>query len=323
MGTPKYLKLYQNEAMPSGDLSDTLAQIAPKRVLKKTLLDKGKAAPWFPPVTLTTFPLTVSCVTTHPLVYRSAIARQQAALTKDAGIKAEILAEQLVEVFSQSVEPAVSQPSTIAVPWVVNTEAQGWIAIALTDAWLSQWLQDLNTRSLAYLVPSSDGSPLLSEERLVAVLHNLSQRPLCTQLALSLPMLLQFAHACCCHWLRERAATVAAPNPVFDPPALQLSGQPSWGWSSQSPIACYELLQVIAQALDTMAEQQGDRATYLRQGYRLAAAVYGFQAAMSLATVPTFAPASQVSIWSLIRAAQQGLTLVIRGVLEQTPAQSL
>ncbi|MEL6383081.1 MAG: hypothetical protein AAFQ89_11640 [Cyanobacteria bacterium J06626_18] len=304
--------------MPSGDLSDTLAQIAAKSVLKKTLLDKKEAAYERLPLLPGTFPLTASSGEKYPLVYRSAIALEQVALST---IDAEALAQQWVEVLMERDDLAGAAPPAIAIPWIVDADAQGWLVISLTDAWISRWLQVLHSRSRVYLAGMRNTDSSLASPDLGTVLHTLSRRPLCTQLALSLPMLLQFTHACCCYWLSERCASgPPTQNSIGDSPVVEapeISGE----WSSQSPGACHELLRAIAQALDIMAEQRGDRATCLRQGYRLAEAVYTFQAAIPLATVPTFGPEIQTSIWSIVRAAQQGLALVILGILKQTPAQ--
>ncbi len=309
--------------MPSGDLSDTVTQIAAKSVLKKTLFDKAVAASRCPPILSDTFPLTSSLGEKYPLTYRSAIALKQAALEKLGKSDAATLAKQWVKALTQSDDAAEIASSAIAVPWIVDADAQGWITIAPTDSWISGWLHNLNHCSLGCLTETRDSSSSSASAAIDTVLTDLSKRRLCAQLALSLPMLLQFAHAYCCYWLSERlAVTPSGSDLVLNRSALQLPREIIWSWSSQSPIPCRKLLQAVVYALDTMADQQGNCTTCLRQGYTLAAAVYDFQAAIPLATVQTFSPDIQLSIGSLIKAAQQSLALVILGVLEQTPMQS-
>ena len=301
--------------MPSGGLSDTLAQIAVKRVLKKTLLDKAEAAPRFLLNVPDDFPLTAFFRNNAPLAYRSAIALQQATATS---IEAKTLAQQWIEILARPANVTVNDWPAIAHHLNIDRDDEGWITITLADVGISIWLQDLNNRS--FLLGLRQDEP-----EMTLPLDRLSRRPLCLQLKLSLPMLLQFSYAGCCHWLRQAEQSAQSPfeqKTLLHQSVLHGEQGLAWRWSSQSPAACYTMLRAIVQALDTMADQQGDPVTCLRQGYALAAAVYTFQAAIPVATVPTLPPEAQISIWSIVRAAQQGLALVILGVLKQMPASN-
>ena len=304
-------------AIPSGGLSDTLAQVALKRVLKKTLLDKILTLSKFDVPALVDFPLTASFSGKSPLVYRSAIALQQA---KTSLVDVETLAQQWVEMFAERENNflivASGDSSATAEHWFVEVGAQGWISIILTDLGITTWLQTWNDRALSSLTLQDETASILSSE-------NLPKLPLCVQLKLSLPMLLQFGHACCCYWLQQ-GRTLAKEKSVHQLAMEREQALPdsAWGWSSESPIACHMLLRAIVRALDTMAAQAGDRMTCLRQGYAIAEAVYRFQAAIPLVTIHSLPPESQVSIWSSIRAAQQSLALVILAILKQIPMQS-
>lgn len=296
--------------MPSGGLSDTLAHIALKRVLKKTLLDKAETGSDFGLCRPPDFPLVAFFRGRGQLRYRSPIALQQdASETMDPAT----LAKQWVELLTSQSTVAANDESAIAHYLNINADTHGWITVTLLDPGTAIWLKAWNETSLTHLKTHEQPENSLP-------LDALSQRPLCKQLKLSLPMLLQFAHASCCHWLRQ--AEQFRPRMLTSQSILTDASEFAWGWSSQSPAACHVLLQRTVQALDTMAEQQGGSVTCLRQGYTLAEAIYSFQAAVPLATVQTFPDEVQNSIWSTVKAAQQGLALVILGTLKQTPVMS-
>ena len=308
-------------AIPSGGLSDTLAQVAVKRVLKKTLLDKFVTLSNFDLPTPVDFPLTEFSSSKAPLAYRSAIALQQAAASS---VDIETLAQKWGEVLTSQVNTLpiaqTSDRSLTTAHWHAEVESQGWLIITLTDLGITTWLQVWNNlvwhnSILPFTVP-------LEQERL-QLPAKLTRLPLCGQLRLSLPMLLQFAHACCGHWLQQVKTLQQADSwPSYETEREHTSSNPIWEWSSQSPIACHTLLQRVVRAIDMMAAQAGDPTTCLRQGYIIAEAVYNFQATIPLATVHTWPPESQVSVWSTVRAAQQGLALVLGGILKQTPTQN-
>ncbi|NER82989.1 MAG: hypothetical protein F6K42_26225 [Leptolyngbya sp. SIO1D8] len=310
--------------MPLKSLSDLIGQLSVKTVLKKSLFNTTEAAiPNFPG-NLAKFPLTTS--SRHASIcYRSAIALKLAASEPS---KAKAIANQFIEVTKgwEDVKffPEVPKAITNTPQGRLQADAQGWITLTLSEAGIAAWLQGLNDFPLARELEQigSVGSPQMDRLRSL---------PLCSRLQLSLPLLLQFGHVRCCAWLRYRDETdhrvssdQRGVDDEGDDQSLAWRELPAtqWGWSDKSPSACYQLLQAIVQAVDTMADQSGEPTTCLRQGYVLVEAIYAFQSAIPLGTIYDLPAEIQVSIWSLTRAAQQVLMLVIVGVLQQTPAQS-
>ena len=315
--------------MSSQIANNTLTQIAIKAVSKRLLFDALKASIASTPVTLANFPI-AALKGNWPITYRCAIALKLAA---SESIAASTIANQLVEVIrgQQDVKffPGVSGQFLSALPWVVHADDQGWILLTLCDQGIADWLAYLNELTL---FPSSNQSE--QSEQSAPNETNIPNQSgaafrteafprglLCSQLQLSLPMLLQFGHARCCAWLRH-----ADPASYREQPLPFTSEQPPvgipWGWSSDSPIPCHTLLCAIVQVLDTLADRRGDRTTCLRQGYVLVEAIYTFQAMMPLGTIHTLPTTDQIAIWSLTRAAQQILAWIISDVLGQRPAQS-
>lgn len=310
--------------------SDTLAQIAMKGLLKKTLFDKVPISARYHLSDSTDFPLIASPDNSASLVYRSAIALKLAASkSTDANTIAKQLIEAIATVHHQSLE--ISEAASLTKAWTLANDDQGWIIIALSDSSVTAWLDRLDGIDL--LQPSLDLSDQRQSRQACTSTHNQSPHnqstndgsttgryALCTKLRLSLSALLQFGYNCCSTWsniLRAHMTnspagqTTCQTGDNAQDKMLRLQLQ----WSSQSPIACHKLLQAIATALDTMGEQKGDRVTCLCQSYYLTEAVYIFQATLSLTTLLSLPLTSQASAWSVLRAAQQVLGLVIVNVL--------
>lgn len=279
-----------------GNFTDTLTQIAVKAVLKKTLFNQTQFIGQGSPTTAQEVALTAVGGDTL-LSYRSAIARQ---LSSDSLETATTLAQTLVERFAQTCQdspsPAAMPLGAIADDWICQVQDSGWMTCTLSDPGIATWLAHLSELTVPPPPPAAAAPPWP---------ESWPQWPLCAQLHLSLPMVLHFEHARCAAWIRQ--GTVAPP----------------WGWTRQSPPPCHDLLRAIAHALDTMADQQGEPKTCLRQGYLLAEAVYAFQAALPYATLSTYSAPVQSTIWTLLRAAQHCLAGVISGVLGQVPAEHL
>lgn len=244
-----------------------------------------------------------ACHTPTGVAYRSGVSLQlQAALAEGSVWPAPRLA---LAVLQHVVPQTIPYPFAIAQHWQAQTEA-GWILISLQDAGVTAWLRHLN--SIDVLPQEHAPWPSLPQPLpQVACPEN--------NLNLSLPLWLQFGHSRCAAWLRYADQLNGPSVPTASPPGKSKAQNLIWQWDQQCPAPCHHLLQATVHTLDAMVERPG-----VRQACTLAHAVQQCQAAIPLGTIPALPAAVQAALWSLMKAAQQVLALVIIGVFRQRPA---
>jgi hypothetical protein len=294
--------------MASGRLVQTVADFSLQRVLKKALFDHLNTSQQIVSlsglVDASSIPLTL-LNTADDVTYQSAIALTLAAITHQ---NPSLIAYQLAMALQTPQLPGAiaalqTAPTSTCDP-SRPPSAGTRLSLTVSDVALTSWLQGLHRMPLPVAPP-----PVLpTVERLLKQ----QQWPLCQTLRLSLPMLLQWSRVRCGHWLdapRRQGRQHWSPAAMDSP----------WTWSRNSPLACWELLQTLVYAVDTLAVQADDPVTFLRQGYAIAAAVYTFEARFLISTVPALASEVQGAIAGLLAAVQSVTALILLTTLGQSP----
>lgn len=234
----------------------------------------------------------------RPYQYESAIAHQLAAPHRQAAVT---LAAQL----APRLTAAWADGSTdeIAAGLVAQATSGGWLTFSLSSVSVATWLG----RWLDYELPPTLPTPSVMSA-------NPGQWPLCDRLRLSLPMVLQWAHARCQSWQEDDLASsvgaiagVGRPAPISDDLG---------DFSTQ-------LVTTVMRGLDWLATRSGQPQTAQQVSYLMAQTIYDLEATRAQWRSLQSPQPGAIAAIEAVAAAQKFLAVILAASFGEIPQRQL